>query len=367
MKSKIKNLNNIFGWSTKRKIIVIESDDWGSIRMPSNKTFDMLFNKGFNLLGPSEIFNKYDTLASVDDLSSLFETLSTYRDYKGNNPVITAISVVANPDFKKIKESDYTEYYYEPFIDTLDKYYSGKNPFPLWKEGIMKRLFVPQFHGREHLNVAIWMKALQNKDTNARIAFDCGYWGYNNQHQYGITYNAAFDLEKIDQIIQQAEIIKDGLLLFKKIFGYNATYFVPPNGFLNNKLQATTAEGGIRFIYGDKIQKEPVGSGKTKTVFHYPGQKTNKGQYYITRNCLFEPSNVGQDWVDRCMNDINTAFSWRKPAVICSHRVNYIGALQQKNRLNGLSELSDLLKQILSRWPDAEFMTSDQLGLLMTK
>ena len=33
------NLLNIPGWRTKRHIVVIESDDWGSIRMPSKDVY----------------------------------------------------------------------------------------------------------------------------------------------------------------------------------------------------------------------------------------------------------------------------------------------------------------------------------------
>ena len=33
------NLLNIPGWRTKRHIVVIESDDWGSIRMPSKEVY----------------------------------------------------------------------------------------------------------------------------------------------------------------------------------------------------------------------------------------------------------------------------------------------------------------------------------------
>jgi hypothetical protein len=29
-----RNITNARGWKTNRKIVVIESDDWGSIRMP---------------------------------------------------------------------------------------------------------------------------------------------------------------------------------------------------------------------------------------------------------------------------------------------------------------------------------------------
>ena len=34
------NLLNIPGWRTKRKLVVIESDDWGAIRMPSKEIYN---------------------------------------------------------------------------------------------------------------------------------------------------------------------------------------------------------------------------------------------------------------------------------------------------------------------------------------
>jgi hypothetical protein len=83
----------------------------------------------------------------------------------------------------------------------------------------------------------------------------------------------------------------------------------------------------------------------------------------ITRNCFFEPSdNKKKDWVNSCLYDITLAFKWHKPAVISSHRVNYIGALYKANRDNGLSQLKRLMMEIIKRWPDVEFLTSDSLG-----
>ena len=38
----MRNLSNLPGWRTKRKIVVIESDDWGSIRMPSKRAYEEL-------------------------------------------------------------------------------------------------------------------------------------------------------------------------------------------------------------------------------------------------------------------------------------------------------------------------------------
>ena len=86
---------------------------------------------------------------------------------------------------------------------------------------------------------------------------------------------------------------------------------------------------------------------------------------YIIRNCVFEPSKRGKDWVDSCLNEMKIAFRCGKPAIITTHRVNFIGVHDVSNRDNGLRELTRLLKSILRTWPDVEFMIADQLGDLM--
>lgn len=356
---------NSFGYSTKRNIVVFESDDWGSIRMPSKNAFKCISENGLDSSGTSSNFNKYDTLADKHDLSHLFETLSSFSDKNGNCPIITALAVVANPDFAKIRESEFTQYFYEPFTTTLERYYSNDTPYYLWLEGIKNKLFLPQFHGREHLNVAVWMNALKNYDLQTHIAFDNGLWGFNNQQTFGIKYQAAFDLDSSNQLPIQAEIIKDGLRLFEQLFGFRALYFVPPNGPFNNQLEVIAASEGIRFMFASKIQCEPLGAGKYKKHFHYPGQKNIHNQLYLSRNCFFEPSEQGKDWVDSCLNDIKRAFQFHKPAVISSHRVNYIGALDPENRIKGLKQLNVLLGEIQKKWPDVEFLSSVDLGELM--
>ena len=61
------------------------------------------------------------------------------------------------------------------------------------------------------------------------------------------------------------------------------------------------------------------------------------------------------------------AFACGTPAIITSHRVNFIGSLDLKNRTENLQKFSELLSEILKRWPDVEFMTSDALGNLILK
>lgn len=363
----IKNLSNIPGWRSDRQIVVIESDDWGSIRMPSKAAYKAMEQKGIDLdSGDSKRYNKNDTLAAAEDLEALFEVLTKFKDQSEKHPVFTAVSLSANPDFDKIKKNNFLTYYYEPFTETLRKY-GRESAFLLWQEGIDKHLFVPQFHGREHLNVAMWMRALQEGDAETLFAFEYGLWGFNQHKRPGFHYQAAFDLEFAEDLSAQGEVIKTGLAVFEQLHGYKAKFFVPPNGPFNNQLEKVAAEGGIKYMSSSKIQREVLGAGKNKLAFHYLGQRNRHKQIYITRNCFFEPSLEGKDWVSSCLKEIEIAFKLKKPAVISSHRVNYIGSLQTGNRKIGLDALSALLSEILTRWPSVTFLTSDELGDLIIR
>ncbi|AWH85129.1 polysaccharide (de)acetylase [Flavobacterium album] len=362
----IKNFSNLPGWRSNRKIVVIESDDWGSIRMSSNEAYKAVAAAGLSVdKGAGGRYNRYDTLASKEDLTALFETLSSVKDSNNKGAKITAVSLVSNPDFDKIKADNFQKYHYEPFTKTLERY-NKADAFPLWKEGRDANIFAPEFHGREHLNIQAWLRALQSGDKEALVAFDNNIWGYSRKDGK-IGFQAAFDLELASDLAMQKEIVKDGLALFEKLHGFKAQFFVPPNGPLNNELEKVAADGGIIYMSSPKVQVEPLGDGKTRKNMRHIGKKNSHGQTYITRNAFFEPSGSGKDDVNSCLAEIAMAFKWKKPAVISSHRVNFIGGLDVANRDNGLKQLHKLLTAIVKRWPDVEFMTSSELGDIITK
>ena len=74
----IRNLSNIPGWRTKRHIIVIESDDWGSIRMSSKEAFRKLKQARIDV--DKNHYNTNDALESNEDLEMLMEVLSKHKD-----------------------------------------------------------------------------------------------------------------------------------------------------------------------------------------------------------------------------------------------------------------------------------------------
>ena len=364
------NISNIPGWRTKRHIVVIESDDWGSIRMSSLENFERMLKAGMAV--HKSHYNVYDSLESNDDLMALMETLTKFTDKTGRHPVMTGVNVVANPDFEKIQQNGFSEYAYEPFTETCKKYSNHDQVYALWKEGIAQRLIVPIFHGREHLNVQFWMRTLRNGNKSALWGFEnnvTGMPGINGEKLPD--FQAAFNIDTVADLPYQKEVIQTGLDLFEQLYGYRSKYFVPTNGPFNNSLEKDLFDAGIKYINTGKKQREPLGDGQYRINTRYLGTKNQYGQIYLTRNCFFEPSANGDEspadwnWVDSCLKEIEIAFRWHKPATISSHRVNYIGYLHPENRENGLRQLSELLSRMLKRWPDIEFMTSSELGDLI--
>ena len=92
------------------------------------------------------------------------------------------------------------------------------------------------------------------------------------------------------------------------------------------------------------------------------------GQIFFVRNVVFEPTeDRGFQWVDYTMKQIEAAFRWNRPAIVSSHRVNFSGHIDPKNRKKGLSALKELINQIVNRWPDVEFLSTAELGSLVSK
>jgi hypothetical protein len=84
------------------------------------------------------------------------------------------------------------------------------------------------------------------------------------------------------------------------------------------------------------------------------------GQTYAPRNCTFEPTESKHDHL-YTLKQINSSFFYKKPAIITTHRINFVGGLDKRKRDQNLLELDSLLKNIIKRWPEVIFLSSDQL------
>jgi hypothetical protein len=359
--------HNLRGWSTSRKILVLESDDWGAIRMRDKEAYKYLLGKGYPIeKGP---FEKYDQLESAEDLKALFAVLNSVKDSKGRPAVFTANTVLANPDFEAIRASGFNEYKYELFTNTYARYYGNGDVWDQWLKGIQDNLFWPQYHAREHYNIPVWLERLRQGDKSTLDAFDCEMVGLpsvdnptKNDLVVTVNFRNEAELNKI------AESFREGGQLFEKVFGFLSKSFIAPVYTWNDRIEEAVFENGVRYLQGGRVQRAPLPpDGKIRLVKHLTGERNSRGQVYLVRNVFFEPSTQAdrKAHMEQALTYIKAAFHMRKPAIVSTHRINYMGEMDLDNRARNLELLSELLQRVVKAFPNVEFMTSDQLGDLI--
>jgi hypothetical protein len=368
-----RNLSNLPGWRTRRKLLVIESDDWGSVRIRDKEAYIALKNKGLNV---DKIH--YDSVESIecnDDLELLFDLLLSFKDKNGRHPVFTPMCIMGNPDFGKIKESGFQDYFFQPLHETIKDFPSSNYIIDLWKEGSRMNLFAPEIHGREHINVRRYMKILQSHEGKEGLRYALEYHSVGPSAYSGINYPnylGALHPETKEEIPELHNYILDAGKLFKEYMGYQPRVFIAPNAEEPKELESSLSQIKVQYLTRSKKRIYPLGDGAFAKEWNFIGKKNELDQVVINRNANFEPVSFREqehtsDWVDRCLKDIEIAFRWEKPAVVSSHRVNYVGSIRPENRQKGLRSLKRLLTAVLNKWPDIEFMSSFELGEYIRK
>jgi hypothetical protein len=351
---------NFKGISIPDKIIVIESDDWGSIRVPNSESFNKLIKNGLKLNEYS--YTTYDGLETDDDFECLVEVLGNITDLYGNHPVLTANFVTSNPDFEAIKKENYNFYYPESIDKTYKRYSHSDQLIDLVKQAYKEGLVLPQFHGREHVNSEKWLERLRQKDKRFILAFESEMFGLGRNVVPDVNFNiqATYDTENDGYAL---EGLSEGLKCFEKLFGFSAVSFIANNFVWNNKWHKELKMLGVDHFQGMKYQLLPEREGKLKRerIRRFNGQMNELGQIFTTRNCEFEPS-VSNQGFEKTMKDINLAFLLKQSAIISTHRINFTSRLDVNQRNKNLKEFQKLLNAIVKKWPDVIFMSSVDLS-----
>jgi hypothetical protein len=362
-KSVIKNnLYSIYGWSTSRKIVVIESDDWGSIRVQASDTFERMSRQ---IKLKDNPFNRVDSLETVSDMALLVDSLTSVKDIHGHHAKMTANFLTSNPDFEKIRANQFKHYFTEDFRESYQKYNCG-DVFDLVKQGIASDIFYPQFHGREHVQVDYWMNDLKEAKRETLIGFEHGFFGFGRNEVNPKGYLSSFNATSESELDNVKETIHEGLNNFEAIFGFRSRSVIAPQNTMHHKLLPFFKAHGVDIIQGSRVRKQqPLSANEKHEVKRFMGVVNQFGQTDIVRNVTFEPGSHKGGQVAKALKEIEIAFRWKKPAVICTHRHNFMGTLDASNRENGINQFRQLLKDVCKRWPETEFMTTVELADLI--
>ena len=359
--------DKFFGWSTNRKLLIIESDDWGAIRTSDKASYLKLEEAGYDMA--LSCYN-LDALESNSDLSELYSVLNKHVDINGRPACFTANIVTANPDFKAISDGGFETYIYESVDTTCQRVTNSDQVINLWNQGLDAKVFIPQMHCREHLRYWEWMNRLYQGDKETVDTFllkMCGLPAATSRSKTSF-FKTPYVTEDIlnKNSTSMSELITPGFQIFNKIFSFMPSSVVAPNVGWTDETERVWASLGVQYIQGGRVQ---VIDGLSRRRFkqHYLGQKNKHNMMYLVRNCTFEPAKGLKFDQHSALRQICKAFDSNKPAIITSHRVNYISRIKEKNRSHSLAQLDDLLKVVKKMYPNVEFISSHELGEIIRK
>lgn len=362
------NIKNLPGWHTRRKLVVFAVDDYANVRLASAAARNKLSAAEVPLNGR---FDHLDTLESREDLEALFEVLACVKDCYGQHALLTPYAMAANLNFEAVSGKS-TEYRFEPVTTTFarcaaedPKAYEGA--WTLWQQGMRSNLLAPQFHGREHLNVALIEKKLEARDKVLRAnILQKSLVGLTEEPTMpGVGFTHAFGVVEQADIVHHREIIAEGLVLFKEVYGLRPTTFTPPAQQLHPALYTALEELGVHAVHKPFYTLRRIEAGRTIREVNFLGRRKGQDHVNIVRNVVFEPNALQRDSVALALRQIEAAFRWGKPAIISSHRVNFCGHIDPANRRAGLDDLKRLLLAIVGRWPEVEFISAAELAQLI--
>jgi hypothetical protein len=357
---------NARGRGLAEPVVVFESDDWGATRLRDAASRCVLAAHGIDV--DSSAYDRVDTLESREDLDRLFCVLASHRDEHGRAPAFTANVVMGNPDFETIEREDFSRYSHEPVWRSYERAH-GESLRDVWREGIDAGVCLPQLHGREHVHVPLWLRDLRGGHRQTRAAFDAGYFAHNTAtgSRFRRNYLACCWAESEDDIAYAEKAIEEGLDLFESAFGYRSDSFVACNYVLPEALEPVLARRRVRHIQTQRAHLAPRGRYERPRVKRrFTGQTNADGQTFGVRNVSFEPFEAqGDASLDGALAAIKRAFRLRRPAIVCSHRANYVGGISAHNRDRSLRSLDQLLAAILREWPAVRFITTPELAALL--
>ena len=232
-----------------------------------------------------------------------------------------------------------------------------------------KEYLLPELHGREHISVQLWIEKLEKgmKNFNLLLIMDSVLCSIYCIPGPALGFRAEFYYTSDPQIPFLINSIKESVELFTETFGRKPHIFVPSNNIFHPEFDEIVAEKGVRFLNVSHRMPYPVSGGNLKYRRFITGKKGPLGLRYYTRNCAFEPNDIRYKGIGFTMKQIEAAFRWGKPANISTHRGNFSGGIHPDYRARGLLELKKLLRAIIMKWPDVEFMSSGDALEYMSK
>lgn len=328
-------------WARMRAV-VLESDDWGLCAWAPDV-------QAWRALADQPVFRspggrRYagSTLESAEDVRTMAALLSEFRGGDGFPPVLQANTVLAAPDFERIRPPAFDSP--ELPLHELPAAPSRWQRPRLWEEITIARmggLWWPELHGLHHLPEAAWLAALRRGDPDARRAFE-------HQSPICAAVDASGEYHPAEPAAARSRRLEAAVAAFRRLFGRAPFSFCPPDYRWDDRLERDAERLGLTTLQGKAEQLGHPFPRVRRFLLRHRWPHLRGARFYMPPRIAFEPhgqppaSRVG---VASALRAARAAWARAQPAVISTHRVNYVH-LDAAAAAAGRAALRDLLHRL---------------------
>jgi hypothetical protein len=338
-------------------VVIIQSDDWGHACVESRDQHERILRAGVDT---SNAWSE-DAFEGDADVTGLAALLREFRDASGRSARLTLNFIVARPDFEAIEASDFRAYRSTPI-----RLAGGIAVAMHAKDS--DAVFEVQLHGAEHIAPARWLRLLRAGAPDVSAYFAARAMpppGVVARHPgLGAAYLPCPDANG-SGVPGPEERLLGSIRIFASLFSRKAQGFVPPNHAWDGSLDHLLYREGVRHLQACHIRYPTFAaaeSGQWRAL--RSGAERGNDLWRQTRNVEFEPV-VRPDHVDAAIARACLLVERGIPAVINTHRINYVGAIRSERAACGRERLGDLLSALVRTRDDVRFLGSAEFDAVL--
>ena len=341
------------------KAVVLESDDWGLCAwVPDEQAFRVLVDTPV-WRGPTGRVYGRSTLERAEDVVRLVETLSEFRGGDGQRPVWQANTVMAAPDFERLRPPLFE-------CETLPLVHYPEFPSRWQRPGLAAAVraasdagvWWPELHGLVHLPRTAWLHALRRGTADARRA-----------HEHQCIVCEAVEAGGEYDAAEPAELRTGSLALaverFRACFGRPPRSLCAPDYRWDERLEADAEAMGLTTIQGIAEQMGHPLPRLRHLLYRHRWPDVRGRRFYLPPRIAFEPrgdrargARLGALAAHRAARG---AWGRGQPAIVSSHRLNY-AHLDPAWSESGRGALRDLMSMLAG--DGAVFLTDAEVRSL---